>query len=279
MNNIQVLVEDKKKHNYIPLLLLFGLLFLRFPFLILVLFDKIPISKVIGSNVFQDGTYLLTAMLIFVKRDSLSEYNMDFTALFIFMIAPVAKIISEYFLNANMIQSDWWLQIAISICLLIALLLYRPKLHKRGIKEILLWLLIAVAVGICSGLLMGYITSLQSSEHSATQPTIPLLINLFFIQLGSAAAVEEPLFRGFLWGFLKNQHWNEYLIWLFQAALFMFGHIYYFGVNNFSFFIIVPFSALMFGLCAWRSRSIGTSMIVHGFYNSIVDVVSHMAWQ
>jgi hypothetical protein len=118
MNNIQVLVEDKKKHNYIPLLLLFGLLFLRFPFLILVLFDKIPISKVIGSNVFQDGTYLLTAMLIFVKRDSLSEYNMDFAALFIFMIAPVAKIISEYFLNANMIQSDWWLQIAISVCLL-----------------------------------------------------------------------------------------------------------------------------------------------------------------
>jgi len=284
MNNIQVLAEDKKKHNYIPLLLLFGLLFLRFPFLILVLFDKIPISKVIGSNVFQDGTYLLTAMLIFVKRDSLSEYNMDFPALFIFMIAPVAKIISEYFLvtkysYANMIQADWWLQILISVCLLITLLLYRPKLHKRGIRKILLWFLIAVTVGIGSGVLMGYITSLQSSGHSATQPTIPLLINLFFIQLGSAAAVEEPLFRGFLWGFLKNLHWNEYLIWLFQAVLFMFGHIYYFGVNNFSFFIIVPFSALMFGLCVWRSRSIGTSMIVHGFYNSVVDVVSHMAWQ
>ena len=139
MNNIQVLAEDKKKHNYIPLLLLFGLLFLRFPFLILVLFDKIPISKVIGSNVFQDGTYLLTAMLIFVKRDSLSEYNMDFPALFIFMIAPVTKIISEYFLvtkysYANMIQADWWLQILISVCLLITLLLYRPKLHKRGIR-------------------------------------------------------------------------------------------------------------------------------------------------
>jgi membrane protease YdiL (CAAX protease family) len=106
-------------------------------------------------------------------------------------------------------------------------------------------------------------------------PTIPLLINLFFIQLGSAAVIEEPLFRSFL----KNQHYNEYLIWLFQAALFMFGHIYYIRVNNFSFFIIVPFSALMFGLCAWRSRSIGTSMIVHGFYDSVIDVISHMAWQ
>jgi len=284
MNNIQVLVEDKKKHNYIPLLLLLGLLFLRFPFLILVLFNKIPISKAIGSNVFQDGTYLLTAMLIFIKRDSLSEYNMDFFSLLIFMIAPIAKMISEYSLATkesynSMISADWWFQIVISICLIITLLLYRPKLHKRGIRKMLLWFLIAVTVGIGSGVLLGYITSLQSIGKSAVHPTIPLLISLFFIQLGSAAAVEEPLFRGFLWGFLKNQHWNEYLIWLFQAALFMLGHIYYFGINNFSFFIIVPFSALMFGLFAWRSRSIGTSMIVHGFYNSVIDVVSHMAWQ
>jgi len=284
MNNIQVLTENKKKHNYIPLLLLLGLLLLRFPFLILLLFDKIPISKAIGSNMFQDGTYLLTATLIFVKRDSLSKYNIDFLSLLIFMIAPVAKIMSQFFLATkysykNMISADWWLQIVISICLLVALLLYRPALQKRKIKEMLLWFLIAVLVGIGSGVLMGYITSLQGNGNSGMHPTISLLISLFFIQLGNAAVIEEPLFRGFLWGFLKNQHWNEYLIWLFQAVLFTLAHIYYFGANNFSFFVVVPFSALMFGLCAWRSRSIGTSMIVHGFYNSVTDAVSHMAWQ
>jgi membrane protease YdiL (CAAX protease family) len=129
-----------------------------------------------------------------------------------------------------------------------------------------------------TNILLPIFIHLQGNANSGMHPTISLLMSLFFIQLGNAAAIEEPLFRGFLWGFLKSHHWNEYLIWLFQAALFSLGHIYYFGVNNFSFFVIVPFSALLFGLCAWRSRSIGTSMVVHGFYNSVIDVVSHMAW-
>lgn len=281
MDSIQVLTGTKKKHNYIPILLLFGLLLLRFPFLILLLFDKIPIPKAIGSNIFQDATYLLTAMLIFIKKESLSKYNIDLFALVVFMIAPVAKVVSQLFLVAkysykNMVSPDWWLQIVISICLLIALLLYRPKLQKRKTKEILLLLLIAVIVGIGSGVLMGYITRLQGNANNEMHPTISLVISLFFIQLGNAAAIEEPLFRGFLWGFLKSHHWNGYFIWLFQAILFSLAHIYYFGANNFSFFVVVPFSALMFGLCAWRSRSIGTSMVVHGFYNSMIDVVSHM---
>lgn len=284
-------ITQAKKEKHIFLLLLMGLLFLRFPFLILSRFIEIPLSKDVGTGVYRDGTYLITAMLIILKRDSLSDYNIDFCSLLIFMIAPIARLLSEYLLMKNasldMVHQGYWLQtvvsdlcfqIAISVCLLIALIYYHPKLRKRSIKDIFLWLLIVVVVGICAGALTGNLLSSQDPEKIPNYPTILLSIRSFILQLGNAAVMEEPLFRGFLWGFLKNIHWKEHWIWLFQASLFMLGHIYFVGVSNYSFFIIVPIMALILGLLVWRSRSIGTSMIAHGLTNSIGDIVAHYTW-
>jgi membrane protease YdiL (CAAX protease family) len=72
--------------------------------------------------------------------------------------------------------------------------------------------------------------------------------------------------------------WKECWIWLFQAALFMLGHIYYLGTYNYSFWIIAPLSGLILGLLAWRTRSIGTSMIAHGIVNALGNIVAHYAW-
>ncbi|WP_398443312.1 type II CAAX prenyl endopeptidase Rce1 family protein [Sedimentibacter sp.] len=47
---------------------------------------------------------------------------------------------------------------------------------------------------------------------------------------------------------------------------------------NYSFFIIVPVSALILGLVAWRSKSIGTSMIVHALINSMANIVANFTW-
>ncbi|HBM74245.1 MAG TPA: hypothetical protein DD429_01645 [Clostridiaceae bacterium] len=280
MNNIQVSIQNKRM-NYIFLLLLLGLLFLRFPFLILLEFYKIPIAKTEGINIFQCGTYLIAAILIFLKRNSLLDYHIGFYSLLIFILTPVLKPVSKYLLLftgvSSLKESISWFQIVTSICLFIALLIYRPKLRKRSIKEILFWLLISVAVGICSGIIIGSILTLQE-KRSLNHASISLFINMFFIQLGNAAVMEEPLFRGFLWGFLRNIHWKDYWIWLMQAALFMLGHIYYLGIHNYSFWITVPFGALVLGLIAWRSRSIGTSMIVHGLINSVSDILVHTTW-
>ena len=55
----------------------------------------------------------------------------------------------------------------------------------------------------------------------------------------------------------------------------MLAHIYYLGTFSYSLFIIVPFSGLVFGLLVWRSKSIGTSMIAHGLFNSIGNIVAY----
>lgn len=275
-----VLTKEKRK-EYAFIVLLSGLLLLRFPFLILLCFDKIPISYKLGVGIMTDGTYILTATIIFLKRDTLSDYHFGFFSILVFLFAPVARFFSELILSekaqSGAIPMVSWIQIVVSICLLVALMIKRTKLRKRSVKEILLWLLISIITGLLFGVVSGAIISLQGSRGSVA-PSFYHLIRGFVLQLGNAAVIEEPLFRGFLWGFLRSLKWKEFWIWVFQALLFMVGHLYYFGVANYSFWIVVPLCALVLGLLVWRSRSIGTSMIAHGLINSVGDIVAHFAW-
>lgn len=269
-------MSSKKRSNSIFLLLLIMLLILRFPVLISACCHITPFYEFMVSYIFQDGTYLITAILILLKRDTLFDYNIGICSLIIFILAPASEILSEYF-EFRRIQTCLWFEIGVSICLFIALFLFRPKFHKRSIKEILLWFLIAVAVGICIGILSGLLQRTRGTIFP-DRPTVWVITYKFLIQLGNAAIIEEPLFRGFLWGFLKKSHWNDCWIWLFQALLFWLGHIYFLGVNNYSFFIIIPMGALILGLVAWRSKSIAASMTVHGLFNSISQIVAFYTW-
>jgi membrane protease YdiL (CAAX protease family) len=94
-----------------------------------------------------------------------------------------------------------------------------------------------------------------------------------------AALSEEPLFRGFLWGYLRQTGLREVWIWLIQAGLFALGHLYYIVIYPFSLWVVVPTGALWFGLMAWRSRTIASSMLVHALTNSlsmpVAIVVAH----
>ena len=269
--------SKNRNGNAVSLLLLLGLIILRFPFWITVHYKIMFVSSGLVDFIFYGLTYFFTALLIFLKRGSLADYNMGFGAVMIFMAAPCTAILGEAatYKSIVRVQPDLWFRASVSICLFIALTIYHPKLRKKSISQIVFWSLAAVIVGICTGPFEGIILGFQTSVRISSHPTIGIILYSFFIQLGNAAAIEEPLFRGFLWGLLKKLHWHEWWIWLFQAALFWLGHIYYFGTLNYSFFILVPITALILGLIVWRSRSIGTSMIVHGLINSLGDVLAH----
>jgi membrane protease YdiL (CAAX protease family) len=105
--------------------------------------------------------------------------------------------------------------------------------------------------------------------------TWQLIVTLPILQIANAAVFEEPFFRGFLWGGLRRAGWKNAWILLFQTALFMLGHLYYYGTAPLSFWIIVPLGGLIFGLLAWRSRSIGTSMAAHGFLNAVGQMIAY----
>lgn len=89
------------------------------------------------------------------------------------------------------------------------------------------------------------------------------------IQLGSAAINEEPLFRGLLWGQLRQAGWKEIWIWLVQAGIFTLAHGSLWMSTD-----IVPWTlfyfagGLAFGLIVWRARSIAPSMAAHAVFNT-----------
>ncbi len=278
--------EINRSPDRIALLLLLGLLGLRLPLLAGVrLFVSPPPDWL--SPVFELGTYLLTVSLVWWERARLADFHIDTLAIAIIIIAkPIETLILTTFgsgpgtfplafpgIPALVI---WFAAIG----LFLALLRQRPRLP--GIqKKALGWFVVGMLVGTVTAFLLAYPMSLQmgSSERPASLPPPDLQILLvqgFIYQLGYAAVSEEPLFRGFLWGYLRKAKWRDGWIWLFQAGLFWLGHIYYFGKLPISFWLVAPAGGLILGWLAWRSRSITTSLAAHAAVNGLAAYFAYI---
>jgi membrane protease YdiL (CAAX protease family) len=145
-----------------------------------------------------------------------------------------------------------------------------------------------VFVGCVAGVLLGCIESVILVNYF-NYPTFgkpgPLLkmALIFYIapiyQIGYAAIPEETLFRGFLWGALRKIRINDFWILLFQAALFTAGHIHLLNIPNPMLNLSLIFiGTIIFGLLAWRSRSIAASMMAHAFFNGSAIFSIYLIW-
>lgn len=269
----------KTKHGELTFILLLTMLvILRFPLLILPSFNLFPISLESADKIYTIGTYFISAVMILQKRDDLLKYNIGFFSVALFIAAPFIYPFAFYILASQismLLSPDIIIRPIISACLLIALLILRVKLPRTGMKKTVFWFTIAAASGIGFAIILGLIMRQQTTVFSSDYSIVKYLLCAFFIQLNNAASCEEPLFRGFLWGFLRELHWKDHWILLFQTLTFMLGHIYYIDNALFSLFIVVPVAGILLGIIAWRSKSAGASMITHSLINSVGDVVSH----
>jgi CAAX amino terminal protease family. len=259
------------------ILLLSALILLRFPLLILPSFIKFPISLTSADNIYTIGTHFITALMILIKREDLLKYNIGFFSVVLFIAAPFIYPVAVYIRIPQLsllLTPDVIIKPLISACLLAALIISHVKLPRAGFKKAILWFVIASIAGIGFGIIFGLITRMNTTVF-ASESIAKYLPCAFFLQLNNAAVCEEPLFRGFLWGFLRDLHWKDHWILLFQAFTFMLGHIYYINNYWFALFITVPIAGLVLGLVAWRSKSVGASMVTHSFLNSVTNFVSH----
>lgn len=267
-------------HKAVPFLLLGLLLFLRFPFLISAAYGiKMFAVKDIFS-VYLDCTYILSAALIWWEKDRLIEFHIGIQALCLFIFIPILKpvvsiLLSTYTPYKHNTYS--WIQFAAAAALGLSLIISKGRFTRMKLRTAIFWIAVSIAVGLATGAIWGFVYKVQNNI-SGVQSSLLISLRLFFIQLSNAAIAEEPLFRGFIWGYLKWLHVNEYWIWLIQAGLFCLGHIYYLNTAPYSFFIAIPAMALIFGFIAWRSRSISSSMIIHGLYNSFSEFVAYSGW-
>jgi membrane protease YdiL (CAAX protease family) len=281
--------ENKQLHDRIALLLLLGLLIIRLPFVAGVAFFISPKPDWL-SPIFEISTYFLTVCLVWWERKRLAEFHIDtFVIAIIIFFKPIETLILAAMVNNDTTQEPLafpsipaliiWI---VAIGLLLAFLWEKPRLPRIQGKTIA-WFIVGTLVGILTAILLAYPLSLQiaNGEHLSSLPPYNLndiLINGFFLQIGFAAVSEEPLFRGFLWGYLRKAGWREPWIWLFQAGLFWIGHIYYFGKLLISFWIAIPIGGLVLGGLAWRSRSIATSIAAHAAMNGLGFILAYITF-
>jgi membrane protease YdiL (CAAX protease family) len=225
--------------------------------------------------VFEVGTYLLTAILIWRERGRLSSYHIDGLALFILVFGkPIELLWSSYpgTLGRHLGSAAYMLYVPISVGLLIGLSLTRPKLSGSRPKK-WLWVGIGVLTGVIIGMLSGWLSRLEFNP-SRSQLTMKVLMLLPVQEMLYAGIAEEPFFRGFLWGALRKRGWKDWWVLAVQGVLFWLAHIYLLDRTiAVTFWVIVPLGGLILGLLVWHSRSIGVSMIAHGLVNGVLKMV------
>lgn len=273
--------EKRKKFTLLSTtFLVIGLLILRYPFVILTREIPTLIPNNIARDIFTDGTYLLTAMLLLIEKNRLEQYNINILALIIFISSPIIKPImfsvTAKYTPFKVLQFSW-LQIIVGIILCFIFISSNTKIRKGNFKYHIKWLSLSIITGIVLGLVEGFIY-IPFSIRGNIRASFAIFILNFIVQLTNAAICEEPLFRGFIWGYLENKGWNWTRVWLFQAVIFSIAHVYYLPKSP-VFFIGTFISALVFGLLVRRSKSIGTSMITHGILNSLGDMITHFSWR
>lgn len=245
---------SRLSHQSVSLILLGCLLFLRIPF-ITTIATCCEQSQEWAYIVFVIGTYLITAILIWRERERLRDFWIDLTSAIVFL----CQIFMFPFGAALFV-----------------------KMHRSKSRfpppppGLLRWVLIGALLAILTTIFTMQFRLYPEQQRSDNPASLTSLFSIVLIQMSNAAVWEEPLFRGFLWGFLRKGGWKNAWIWLFQALLFTFSHAYYLRVEPLPvFFVRMMMPALLMGLMAWKARSITASMVTHGFLNASSDLLMH----
>jgi len=260
MSQTRSLFADKTSAVLMILLLL-----MRFPLLILAQLGLI--DNTISVLVFLTGTYLCTGILLCRNLASLDQYCISVPALVLFLISPILAIISNH--------SDITAFVRLAMAVAFSIYLLRNKTIRNTVKNSIrsiLWndLFVLISIGVTT-VLFAYLRGFSGTESTVTPS---MVATGFLFQLSFAAVMEEPLFRGFLWGSLRQAGIKDGVICVIQAALFWLAHIYYYntGIN---FWVVVPIASLVLGLVIQKTKSISYSMVTHAAINALGDVFQH----
>lgn len=266
--------SSRSKHQQVFLLVLAGLFILRIPFFAGM--DLFDIQWKWTDAAFEIGTLALTLFLIWWEMDCLAEYHIDTVVLVIIIsFAPVHTLILKYWGLDHPLAFPSIPSLAIwLITIVFSMKIWKNRSKLPRIKSTsLTWFFIGALAGLFISAVLSFsfsyqITTVELLNGLPVKDTLANIPLSFVYQIGYAAVPEEPLFRGFLWGYLRKLKWNETWIWLTQAGLFTLAHIYYINAYPISFWVIIPIFSLMLGWLVWRSRTIASSMAAHGMMNA-----------
>jgi len=231
---------------------------------------------------FEIGTYFLVAAFLILEVHSLKDYHITpMAAWIIILFKPIETLILG---GWQVVDSQASFALAfpktpavfIWANAVILFLFLRPVLIQKGAIQRQDW--IELLAGLMVGLLIAVLTAIPAAFTVGSSNPVKsagIWIAIFSgistipYQFGYAAISEEPVFRGFLWGWLRKVGRRDVWIWLFQAGLFTLAHLYYLKSAPLMFWFSVPLGGLVLGWLAWRYRSIAVSMAAHGVVNGL----------
>jgi membrane protease YdiL (CAAX protease family) len=270
----QVQEKCNPRHQQVFLLMLLVLLMLRIPFMAGMRF--FGVQRVWMFSVYEIISYLLILFLILWEIEHLDIYHIDtLSIIVIILFKPLQLLILKYTdIDRMLVYQDFVALIIWSSAIVFSILIWLNRSKLPQIKPVNLgWMLIGVLAGLITTVILSIPMSFQIAGDRfpgglSVRGTLAQIPLSFIYQIGYAAVLEEPLFRGFLWGCLRKLNWHGLWIWLFQAGVFTVSHIYYLNLYPILFWITVPVSTLMLGWLAWRSKSITPSIFAHGIMNA-----------
>lgn len=270
--------DSEKAHRRVAWVVLSILLFLRIPYTILIIYF-LPIENQMGAAIYETSTYLLTAILIWWERDRLIDFHIDTLSLLLIIFARPLQtlILLEWKVDSPLVppQPMGFLIWLVSFVLIISLWKsgFRPgRISRQNWIAIAIGLFIGIGVSVLENLDV-FVSSFGNSSRVVSTPQLSSSALVLLYHVGFAPINEEPLFRGFLWGYLRQLKWKETGILFFQAALFTSAHVYFASQYPLRFWLFIPCVAILLGLLTWRTRSIAPAILTHGAINGSVYVL------
>ena len=266
-----------RNQNFITTILLAIYLFIRIILIQLLdyLFNPLPPFVVISIQL---AMYLLIIALLVLSKNDLTMNNIDNLSIYLILVGGILLALnysSSFFAILSslvFITITFWVFFTFWKLKILSL-----RIHRSDI--------IFMIVGFLSGLFLSFlfttpsITQLRMSTGQLTPRWSTIIIAFsinFLFHFSNAAILEEPIYRGFLWGYFRKKGWKNHYILLMTTLIFWLSHINFMD-NPFSFLLFTPLAGLTFGILTWWSGSITSAIVAHSTLNSMrglaVDVI------
>ncbi len=234
--------------------------------------DYLEVLGVKLKYLYTISVYIFTAALLILDKGDLSDFNLDRFSITMLVAGIIFRSILGIPGEVNLLV---WTRVSGVLVIIVV------------IKK---WKLIPItnfkwaAIGVISG----FAILIPTIPIEALQPitylgidfsksnVFVLMFQQFIYNLSFVAPIEEIVFRGFLWGFLKRLGWNVEKIIVAQGILFWFTHIIRLG-TPLTFFITIPLGIIIFSLLTRYSKQLSAPILAHLVSNSLIPVMVKMA--
>lgn len=263
-------IAKRLLHKSMLWVIVITLIALRYPFVYLVKVTYFNMDVTAGLSWFENTTYLLTALFIWLERKRLSDYRISWFAVLLFTVTPIVLFCLSPIQSSRLPITAWVEVRAVAGALLLRALFRQDHgIVKIDMTDIQRWGRILIWFGMVPPLVYNL---LRGWVYPGYDVSLVDVVFLSLSQLGAAAIVEEPLFRGILLTVLERKGWSIPVLLATQAILFMSAHLYYLTGHLLA-FLVVPFGGAFLTGIALYTDDLGNSMVVHGCMNAIAEMI------